>query len=59
MQFSLDSIMEVRTLNRQDSIKFKSLLNPQNLHQANQAQNKVSKSIDKPTIYKTPMKTEK
>jgi WD40 repeat protein len=59
MQFALDSIMEVRTLNRQDSIKFKSLLNPQNLPQTNQPQNKAAKSIDKPTIYKTPMKLEK
>lgn len=60
MQSSLDSIMAIRTLTRQDSVKFKSLLNPNNLPKnSSQRKNQGSKPLDKPVIYKTPMKEEK
>lgn len=59
MQVALDSIMEIRTLTKQDSVKFKGILNPQNLPKSEQTKNVAAKSIEKPTIYKTPMRTEK
>ena len=60
LQQDLDSIMEIRTLDRKDSIKFKSILNPQNLPKAAQAKSPTTKkTVDKPVIYKTPMKSEK
>ncbi|MFY8191292.1 MAG: WD40 repeat domain-containing protein [Bacteroidia bacterium] len=60
LQQDLDSIMEIRTLDRKDSIKFKSILNPQNLPKSDQAKSPTTKkTVDKPVIYKTPMKSEK
>jgi WD40 repeat protein len=60
MQISLDSLMEIRPLTRQDSIKFKSILNPQNTPKsALPKSNATDKAIEKPVIYKTPMKSEK
>jgi WD40 repeat protein len=60
MQLSLDSIMEIRTLTRQDSVKFKSILNPNNTAKsAQQKSSTVEKPLEKPVIYKTPMKSEK
>lgn len=60
MQLSLDSIMEIRTLTKQDSIKFKSVLNPSNMPKPAQQKSIIAeKPLEKPVIYKTPMKSEK
>ncbi|MCG9881144.1 MAG: WD40 repeat domain-containing protein [Bacteroidia bacterium] len=60
LQISFDSIQAIRPLNRQDSIKFKSIINPGNLPPSSKSKgDKSPKPLEKPVIYKTPMKEEK
>lgn len=57
-QKSLDSIMAIRPLNKQDSIKFKNILMPRpvdNKSENNKGKGAENKQLDSAVIYKTPM----
>ncbi len=52
MRRQLDSIANLRTLTKQDSIKYKAILKPEDIKPKNKPK---SGNLDKPVIYKTPM----